>query len=79
MIVQPLTELPEDDPFWQMMQRIRAARVAAGLSPRGTEEVETRRRALREDGEAEIEQAGRLQAESGRLRQDPAKRPRETS
>ena len=41
---------------------------AAGLSPRGTEEVETRRRALREDVEEEIEKAGRLQEEEwGRL------------
>jgi len=77
LIVQPLPELPKDDPFWQMMQRIWAARAAAGLSPRGTEEVETRRRALREDVEEEIEKAGRLQEESGRLRQDAAKRPRE--
>jgi hypothetical protein len=75
LIVQPLPELPKDDPFWQMMQRIWAARAAAGLSPRGTEEVETRRRALREDVEEEIEKAGRLQEESGRLRQDAAKRP----
>ena len=32
LIVQPLPELPKDDPFWQMMQRIWAARAAAGLS-----------------------------------------------
>ena len=25
LIVQPLPELPKDDPFWQMMQRIWAA------------------------------------------------------
>jgi hypothetical protein len=48
LIVQPLPELPKDDPFWQMMQRIWAARAAAGLSPRGTEEVETRRRSVEE-------------------------------
>ncbi len=54
LIVQPLPELPKDDPFWQMMQRIWAARTAAELTPRGTEEVEAQRRALREDVEARL-------------------------
>src|SRR5215813_11895862 len=37
LIVQPLPELPKNDPFWQMMQRIWAARAEADLGPRGTE------------------------------------------
>jgi hypothetical protein len=49
LIVQPLPDLPKDDPFWQMMQGIWAARAAAGRTPRSTEEVEAQRRAIRED------------------------------
>ena len=30
LIVQPLPELPKDDPFWQMMRQIWADRRAAG-------------------------------------------------
>jgi hypothetical protein len=79
LIVQPLFELPKDDPFWQMMQRIWAARAAAELTPRSAEEVEAQRRALREDVDEEIEEARRLQEESGRLRRDAAKLPGEKS
>jgi len=78
LIVQPLPELPKDDPFWEMMERIWAARAAAGLSPRSTEDVETQRKALREEVEREIERAGRLQEESGRLRRDTEKLAGET-
>jgi len=77
LIVQPLPELPKDDPFWQMMEGIWAARAAAGRTPRGTEEVEAQRRALREDVEEEIGKARRLQEESVRLRQGAAKMPGE--
>jgi hypothetical protein len=75
LIVQPLPELPKDDPFWQMMERIWADRKAAELISRSTEEVEAQRRALREEMEAEIENAMRLQAESQRLRQDTTEVP----
>ena len=43
-------------------------RIAAGL-PDSVEEVEAERRQLRQEGEAEIEAAIRLQEESRRLRQ----------
>jgi hypothetical protein len=72
LIVQPLPELPKDDPFWQMMERIWADRKAAELTARSTEEVEAQRRALREDVEEDIEKAGRLQEESRRLRPSPS-------
>jgi hypothetical protein len=36
LIVQPLPELPEDDPFWRMMKGIWAARREAELTARGT-------------------------------------------
>ncbi len=73
LIVQPLPDLPDDDPFWQMMHRIWAARREAELPPRGTEEVESLRRALREEVENDIEKARRLQEERARLRRDAAK------
>jgi hypothetical protein len=79
LIVQPLPELPKEDPFWQMMERIWSDRKAAGLTPRTTEEVEAQRSALREDVEEDIEKAGRLQDESSRLRQGVAKMPGGTS
>jgi hypothetical protein len=63
LIVQPLPELPKDDPFWQMMRQIWAARTVAELAPRGTEDVEGRRRALRDEVDQEIEKARRLQEE----------------
>jgi hypothetical protein len=59
--------MPKDDPFWQMMERIWADRKAAGLTARSTEEVEARRRGLRDDVEEDIEKAGRLQEDSRRL------------
>src|ERR1035438_3918633 len=77
LIVQPLPELPKDDPFWQMMKRIWADREAAELTPRSTEEVEAQRRALRDDVEQEIERAVRLQVESGHLRRGAAERSEE--
>jgi hypothetical protein len=77
LIVQPLPDLPKDDPFWQMMQGIWADRKAAGLTARSSEEVESQRRRLREDAEVDIEKAGRLQDESRRLRADAVKMPGE--
>ena len=67
LIVQPLAERPKDDPFWQMMEKIWADRKAAGLTPRSAEEVEARRRELREDVDADVEKARRLQEEGRRL------------
>lgn len=77
LIVQPLPDLPKDDPFWHKMRGIWAARAAAGLTPRSIEEVESERRALRGEMDQELERAVRLQEESARLRQDAAKRSRE--
>jgi hypothetical protein len=68
--MQPLPDLPENDPFWQKLQAIWAARTEAGLFPRSTEEVESQRLALREEMDQELDQAIRLQEESGRRRDD---------
>jgi hypothetical protein len=40
VIVQPLPQLPPDDPFWQRMQAMWAAQKARGHVPRSAEEVE---------------------------------------
>jgi hypothetical protein len=77
LIVQPLPDLPKDDPFWQMMTTIWADRKAAGLTARSTEEVESQRRELREEVEEDIEKAGRLQEESRDLRSGGVKTPEE--
>ena len=77
LIVQPLPDLPKDDPFWQMMERIWAQRKAAELTPRSTEEVEAQRRAIRDDVEDEIERAMRLQQESRQLRRGASEAPGE--
>ena len=75
LIVQPLPDLPEDDPFWQMMKGIWAARRKAELTPRHTDEIEEQRRALRDDADEEIENAEALQEESKRLRKTQQRRP----
>ncbi len=60
-----------------MLKEIWATRAQAGLVPRTVEEVEAQRRQLREEFEHEILEAGRLQEESRRLR-DQAKPPEES-
>ena len=67
--MQPLAVLPEGDPFFDMLKGIWTARAQAGLTPRTVEEVEAQRRQLRDDSEQEILEAGRLQEESRRLRE----------
>lgn len=62
--VEPAIELPEGDPFFDLLRTIWEARDSAGLRPRTTEEVEGLRRRLREESEEEVREAGRLQAGS---------------
>jgi hypothetical protein len=40
IVVQPLPELPGDDPFWQMMKSIWAGQKARGQVPRTREEID---------------------------------------
>ena len=47
--IQPVPELPSDDPFWQMMQKIWDGQKARGHAARSEEEVEAERRQVRED------------------------------
>jgi len=67
--MQPLAILPQGDPFFDMLKGIWAVRAQAGLTPRTVDEVETQRRQMRDESENEILDAGRLQEESRRLRE----------
>jgi hypothetical protein len=67
--LQPMPELPSGDPFFDMLKGIWTARAQAGLTPRSVEEVEAQRRQLRDETEQEIVEAGRLQEECRRLRE----------
>ena len=61
--VQPLPDLPADDPFWQRMQAIWAAQKARGHSPRSVAEVETERQAIRSEWEKRMEAIENIQAQ----------------
>ncbi len=61
---------PLDDAFFRRMEEIWAGQRARGHVPRSVEQVEAERRQLRQESEAEIEAAIRLQEESRRLRRD---------
>jgi len=69
LIVQVLPELPEGDPFWDMMRSIWAAQKARGHVPRSAEEVEAERCETREGWANRQEAIERLQEESRRLRE----------
>ena len=65
----PLPESTGDDPFWHRMQKIWEGQEARGHVPRSVEEVESLRRALRQESEDEIQEAIRLQEECRRARE----------
>jgi hypothetical protein len=65
----PLSELSPDDPFWQRMQKIWDGQRARGHVPRGVEQVESERQALRQEMEDEIQEAIRLEEECRRARE----------
>lgn len=60
---------PLGDTFFRRMEEIWAGQRARGHVPRTLEEVEGERQRLRQEMEAEVEAAIRLQEESRRLRQ----------
>jgi hypothetical protein len=74
VIVQPLPQLPPDDPFWQRMQAMWAAQKARGHVPRSVEEIEHESRQMEAEMEREIEAAGRLQKESRQSRRESEER-----
>ncbi len=61
-------------PFWELINKIWAARQEAGLRPRSVEEIEVERQRFRDEVEAGVGHAGQLQEECRRLRQqsDPS-------
>lgn len=63
LIVQPLPELPTDDPFWQRMRQIWAGQKARGHVPRTKEETDAEINALQDEAEEEMQAVERLQAE----------------
>jgi hypothetical protein len=68
--VQAVPEPSECDPFFDMLKGIWATRTQAGLTPRSVEEVEVQRRQLRDETDQEITEAGRLQEQCRRLRNE---------
>jgi hypothetical protein len=68
VIVQALPELPDGDPFWDMMKSIWSEQKARGHMPRSVEEVEAERRAMREGWARRQGAIEQLQEESRRLR-----------
>jgi hypothetical protein len=64
----PVLELPQDDPFWQLMRGIWAGQKARGHVPRSAEEVEAERRAVRDEWEERSARITRVQEEAERLR-----------
>lgn len=68
VIVQSLPELPPGDPFWDMMQSIWAGQKARGFTPRPSEQIEAEREETRKHWEDRLQEVGRLQEESRRLR-----------
>jgi hypothetical protein len=64
----PVPELPQDDPFWQLMRAIWAGQKARGHVPRSAQEVEAERRAVRDEWEERMTRITRIQEEAERLR-----------
>ena len=64
----PLPELPEDDPFWQLLRGIWAGQKARGHVPRSAEDVEAERRSVRDEWDERMERISRIQEEAEQLR-----------
>jgi hypothetical protein len=69
VVLRSVPELPEGDPFWQMMKTIWAGQQARGHVPLSVEEVEAERRQTRDEWEARMREIERIQEESRRLRE----------
>jgi hypothetical protein len=67
--LQPMPELPQDDPFWKRMQAIWDSQKARGHIPRTVEEVEAEQREIRDEWEAHQQSIERLQEEGRKARQ----------
>jgi hypothetical protein len=69
--LQPVPDLPRDDPFWQMMQEIWKGQQARGHVPRSVEEVEEERRCNREEWEERMRGIERIREEARQAREQP--------
>jgi hypothetical protein len=69
LIVEPLPDLPKDDPFWQMMEGIWAAQKSRGHVSRTKEEIDAEIRLMRDEAEEEVQEVERLQEECRLARQ----------
>ncbi|HYT90794.1 MAG TPA: hypothetical protein VEL76_18945 [Gemmataceae bacterium] len=58
--LEPLSLVPQDHPFWKLLQDIWTARQEAGLQPRSAAEIEAERQRFRDEVEEEIAEAGQL-------------------
>jgi hypothetical protein len=67
--LQPVPELPEGDPFFDMLKGIWATQQARGHVPRSVEEVEAERRQVREEWEERLREIERIRGEARRLRE----------
>jgi hypothetical protein len=64
----PWPQLPKDDPFWQMMQKIWDGQKARGHVGRTASEVETEREAIREEWDGRMSEITRIQEQADKLR-----------
>jgi hypothetical protein len=64
----PWPLLPQDDPFWQMMQKIWDGQKARGHVARRDLEVEAERDAMREEWDTRMREITRIQEEADKLR-----------
>ena len=64
----PWPMLPQDDPFWQMMQKIWDGQKARGHVARSDLEVEAEREGMREEWDSRMGEITRIQEEADKLR-----------
>ena len=64
----PWPDLPQDDPLWQMMQKIWDGQKARGHVARSVLEVEAEREAMGEEWDARMGEITRIQEEADQLR-----------
>ena len=63
-----MPELPRDDPFWQMMERLWAGQRARGQVARSVQEVQADREHMRRGWEERMRRLEHLQAEASAIR-----------
>ncbi len=68
VMLEPLPDLPSEDPFWQRMRTIWEGQKARGFVPRSVEEVEAERRQVREEWDERMRRIERTRAEAESIR-----------